>query len=128
MYVASGFSWKIGNLPPQGGSHWMSGDRLGGCPRDAGHLVLVARIHERREKRMGARGLRFELRMELYRQVPRMAGHFRNLDEFAVRRPSGNPQAVFGERALVEAVELVAMPMTLVDRRLAVDAVRQRPR
>src|SRR5206468_11216122 len=89
-------------------------------------LVLVRRLDERREQRMRTRRLRFEFGMELDRDVPRMARQLGDLDELAVRRAAGNPAAVVGERALVEAVELVAMAVTLVNERRAVDVRRQR--
>src|SRR5438874_4798236 len=97
------------------------GARLG-LPR----LVRVGAGDERGEERMRARRLRFELRMELHREIPRVARQLGDLDELAVGRASGDLQAVFGERALVEAVELVAVPMPLVDERRAVHALRER--
>ena len=63
--------------------------------------------------------------MELHRDVPRMSGQFDHLHEFSVRRAAGNPQALVGERLLVEAIELVAMTMALVDRRRAVDLLAE---
>ena len=55
------------------------------APRDA-RLVPVARLDEAREQRMRLQRLRLELRMELHRQVPRVAGQLRDLDELAVGR------------------------------------------
>src|SRR5262245_52793604 len=74
---------------------------------------------------MGPGRLRPELGMELHREVPGMLRELRDLDESAVRRPAGNPKAALGQCPLVQAVELIAVAMTLVDRRRAVDAVRQ---
>src|SRR5262245_32122937 len=107
----------------------VSSHRLGGA-RDAVRgvrgLVLVRGRDERREQRMRTRRLRLEFRMELHGEVPRMTRQLRNLDELAVGRSSRDAQAVLGQRALVEAVELVAMTVALVDERRAVYALRQR--
>ena len=48
-----------------------------------------------------------------------MARQLGDLDELAVGRSAGDAQAVLGERALVEAVELVAVAMALVNRSVA---------
>ena len=40
----------------------------------------------------------------------------------------GDPQAALGQRPLVEAVELIAVTVALVDRRSAVDPLRERAR
>ena len=106
-----------------------SGHRLGRRPLDGvRRLVLVARLDERGEQRMRPRRLRLELRMELHGEIPRMAGQLGDLDELAVGRAAGDPQAVLGERPLVEAVELVAVAVTLVNRARAVDALGERAR
>src|SRR3954471_9976047 len=102
------------------------GHGLRGRPLHAGGLVLVARFDERGEQRVRARRLGLELRMELHRQVPRMAGQLGDLDELSIGRASGDAQPFLGERPLVEAVELVAVTMTLVNQPRAVDALRQR--
>src|SRR5262245_21992402 len=106
----------------------VSSDRLGSRARlrRRARLVQIGRFDEGREERMRARRLRLELRMELHGEVPRMAGQFGDLDELAVGGASRDPQAVLGERLLVQAVELVAMPMALVDQARAVHALRQR--
>ena len=62
-------------------------------------------------------GLRLELRVELHRDVPRVAGQLDDLDELAVERAADDLQALVGQRLLVEAVELVAVAVALVDRR-----------
>ena len=84
------------------------------------------------EQRMRPRRLRLELGMELHGEVPRMAGQLGDLDELAVGRSARDPQAVLGERPLVQAVELVAVAMALVDqrrrRRRAAPASRARAR
>src|SRR5579862_4503341 len=91
-------------------------------------LVLIRGADERREQRVRARRLRLELGMELHGEIPRMPGQLGDLDELAVRRTARDAQAVLVERFLVQAVELVAVTMTLVNQRLAVDALRERSR
>src|SRR5256885_15965760 len=71
---------------------------------------------------------RLELGVELDGDIPRMAGQFCNLDELAVGRTAGNFQTAVGERPLVQAVELVAVTMPLVDEVRAVETLRQRSR
>ena len=44
-----------------------------------------------------------------------MAGQLADLDKLAIRRSARDPQAVFGQRPLVLAVELVAVAMPLVN-------------
>src|SRR5438552_10184483 len=88
--------------------------------------MTVGGVDEAGEQRMRAQRLRLELRMELHGDVPRMSRQLDHLHEFSVRRAAGNPQPFVGERLLVEAVELVAMTMALVDRRRAVDLLAQR--
>ena len=58
------------------------------------HLALVGRLDEAGEQRMRAQRLGLELRMELHRQEPRMAGQLDDLDELAVERPADDAQAV----------------------------------
>ena len=55
-----------------------------------------------------------------------MARQLRDLHELAVRRPAGNPQTVLDQRPLVQAVELVAVAMALVNEVGSVHALRQR--
>src|SRR6185503_13915851 len=69
---------------------------------------------------------RLEFRMELHRDEPGVARQLRDLDEFSVGRSARDAPAFLGERGLVEAVELEAMPMTLVDQVGAVNLARQR--
>src|SRR5438874_2329052 len=45
-----------------------------------------------------------------------MVRQFRDLHELAIRRTPRDPQAMFGESPLVQAVEFVAMTMALGDR------------
>ena len=69
---------------------------------------------------------RLELRVELHRHEPRVPGQLRDLHELAVGRPAGDAHAFLGQRRLVQAVELEAMAMALVDQIGAVDLPRQR--
>ena len=78
-------------------------------------LCLWLRLDEPGEQRMRRERLRLELRMELHRDVPRMRRQLDDLDELAVERAADDLQPVFGQRLLVEAVELVAVAVTLVD-------------
>ena len=82
-------------------------------------------LDEARKQRMRPQRLRFELRMELDREVPRVARQLDDLDELAVDRAADDPQPLFGERLFVETVELVPMPVPLVDDFLAVQLERQ---
>ena len=74
---------------------------------------------------MRAQRLRLELRMELHREIPRVPGQFDDFDELAVERTADDFQAMFDQLGFVQTVELVAMPMTLVDDFLAVEPERQ---
>src|SRR5581483_5246096 len=91
-----------------------------------GVLVREGGGDEAGEQRVRAERLRAELRMELHGEVPGMARELRDLDELAVGRPAGDAEAVLGQRPLVQAVELVAVAMTLVNERPPVNLVRQR--
>src|SRR5215813_2575943 len=91
-------------------------------------LVLVARFDESGEQRVRLQRLRLELGMELHRHVPRMRGQLDNLDELPVERSAHDLEALLGQRALVEAVELVAMTVPLVDQIGPVQCVRFRAR
>src|SRR5262245_55337781 len=75
--------------------------------RVVSRLVAVRCLDEAREERVRPRRLRLELRVELHRQEPGVARQLGDLDEAAVGRASGDPEAVLDERPLVEAVELV---------------------
>src|SRR6267154_6442870 len=81
----------------------------------AGALVLRSGSDERGKERMRPGRLRLEFRMELNGDVPRMAGQFGDLHELAVRRPTRDTQAVLGQGALIQTIELVAMPVPLVN-------------
>ena len=89
----------------------------------ARRLVRERRLDEAGEERMRPQRLRQELRVELHGDVPRVAGQFEDLDELAVGRPARDPGAVLDQDRLVEPVELVPVPVPLVDERR-----RRRPR
>src|SRR5206468_284750 len=55
-------------------------------------LVLVRRLDKARKERMRPRRLRLEFRVELNREVPRVARQLGNLHELAVGRPAGDAQ------------------------------------
>src|SRR5256886_15639739 len=84
-------------------------------------LVLQRCADERGEQRMRMRRLRLELRMELHGEIPRVLRQFGDLDELAVRRAARDAHAVLRQRALVQAVELVAVTVPLGDRVRPVD-------
>src|SRR5689334_17084155 len=91
-------------------------------------LVLAGGVDEPGEQRMWLLRLALELRMELHRHVPRMVRQLDDLDELPVERAAHHLQPLVRQRLLVEAVELVAMAMTLVDDVGAIQTVRERSR
>ena len=97
------------------GAHSFSPTTAAGRRMPRRELVLVARVDEAGEERMRLERLRLELRVELHRDVPRMRRQLDDLDELAVERAADDLQALVGQRLLVEAVELVAMAVALVD-------------
>ena len=60
------------------------------------HLALVGRFDEARKQRMRTQRLRLELRMELHRQIPGMAGQLDDFDELAVERSADDAQPGVG--------------------------------
>src|ERR1700730_9158815 len=64
--------------------------------------------------------------MELAAEKPGMVGRLDDFDVILVRSPARDAQAGAGEDFLVVAVELVAMPVPLVNFELAVGAMRER--
>src|SRR5258705_5567297 len=64
--------------------------------------------------------------MELHGDEPGMRRQLCDLDELAIWRSARHPHAVLRQRRLVQAVELEAVAMTLVDQALAVDLFRER--
>src|SRR4051812_3620676 len=89
-------------------------------------LVRVAGVDESGEERVRLERLRLELGMELHRHVPRVLRQLEDLDELPVQRAADDLQPLVGQRLLVEAVELVAVAMALVDHVAAVERVRLR--
>src|SRR5687767_2782297 len=88
----------------------------------------MARLDEAREQWVRAQWLRFELRMELHRDIPGMSRQLNDLHEFAVRGLARNAESLVGEHRFVKTVELVPMPMALEDGSRAVDLFGERPR
>ena len=82
-----------------------------------GELSRMTRLNEPTKEGMGIERLRFELRMELHRDVPRMGRQFDDLDELPIERSPDNLQTVLGQRPFIQAVEFVAMTMSFVDHR-----------
>src|SRR4029453_15041702 len=76
--------------------------------------MSIGRFDEAGKQRMRTQRLRSKLGMKLNSKIPRMRRQFGDLDEFSIRRTARNAQAVFGERAFVETVELVTVAMTLL--------------
>src|SRR6188472_1671550 len=101
------------------------GRRVGMPVRD---LVAVACLDESGEERMRRERLRFELGMELHRDVIGMRRQLDHLDELAVERAADNLEPLVGERLLVEAIELVTVPVALLDHLAAVELLRARAR
>src|SRR5271157_5515357 len=91
----------------------------------ASKTVLVRRLDERRKQRMRLQRLRLELGMELAAQEVGVVGNLDDLDVGAVGRCAADAQSACGKRALVLAVELVPMAMTLADLVPPVRLVRQ---
>ena len=86
-----------------------------------GKLPRMTGVNKTSEERMGSERFRFELRVELHRDVPRMGWQFDDLDELTVERSPDDLQTVIGQRFFVQAIEFVAMTVALVDHRLAVE-------
>src|SRR6185503_3589258 len=91
-------------------------------------LVAAAGLDEPGKQRVRLQRLRLELRVELHRDVPRVRWQLDDLDELAVERAPHDFEPLLGQRLLVEAVELVAMAVALVDDVAAIEGVRLRPR
>src|ERR1019366_5656678 len=77
--------------------------------------VLIRRADERFEQRMRLHGLRFELGMELASQEPRMVRNFADLHVGAVGRLPGNTQSGRLQTFFIFPVELIAVPVALLD-------------
>src|SRR5436190_87245 len=89
-------------------------------------LVPVARLDESGEQRVRLERLRLELGVELHRDVVGMVGQLDDLDELAIERAADDLQPLVGQRLFIETVELVAMPVALLDDVGAVERVRAR--
>ena len=64
---------------------------------------------------MGFQRLAFEFRVELDGNKPWMIGQFDDLDQASIGAGSGEADAIRFELLSILIVELVAMPMSLVD-------------
>src|SRR6266581_8098159 len=110
---------------------------LRGCPRrsaegrsvlrlgDAAHaafLMLDGGADKRGEERMRLEWLGLEFRMELAAEEPGMLRRLDDLHVVAVGRAAGDTESGIGERLFVFAIELVAVPVALVDFGCAVRA------
>src|SRR6185436_5813602 len=81
-------------------------------------------VNKTSEERMGIERFRFELRVELHRDVPRMGRELDDLDELPVERSADDLKTVIGQRFFIQAIEFVSMAMAFVDDRLAVQLMR----
>ena len=88
--------------------------------------ALEGRADEPAEERGRPRRARLELRVELARDEPGMVGQLDDLDEPPLLERAGDDEPVRDELFAVLVVHLVAVPVALVDRRLAVDLARAR--
>ena len=80
------------------------------------------RADERMEERVRRERLRFEFRMELASQKPRVVRGLDNLHVLAVGRSSGDAESGVGQRLFVFAVEFVAVAVAFADIGCAVGA------
>jgi len=90
--------------------------------------ILKAGANERGKQRMRSKRLRFEFRMKLAANEPRMIRHFDNFDIHAIGCPAGNAESGARERLLVLAIKFVAMAVALGDFECAVSLMRKRAR
>src|SRR6266545_2888542 len=91
-------------------------------------LVTMARVDESGEQRVRLQRLRLELGMELHRDVIRVRRQLDDFNELSVERAADDLEPFFGQRLFVQAIELVAMAMALVDDVAAIQRVRLRSR
>ena len=75
-------------------------------------LVAVGSRNEARKQRMRLQWLRFEFRVELAAQEPRMVRQLGNLHEVSVRRIAGEFHAVAADDFFIFPVELIAMAVS----------------
>src|SRR5215469_10657038 len=88
--------------------------------------MLVRRLDERREQRMGLERLRLELGMELAPEEERMLGNLDNLNVGSIGRSACNAQASRRQYAFILAIKLIAMAMALADLGLSVGLESER--
>jgi len=86
-----------------------------------GKFPRMTGLNEASEERVRVERFRFELRMELHRDVPRMGRKLDDFNELAVERSPDDLQAVIGQGFFIQAVELVPMTVSFVDHRLGVE-------
>src|SRR5581483_6747920 len=91
-------------------------------------LVLQRGLDERREQRMPGARRRRELRVELAADEPRMAGQLDHLAQLLALRQARHAQPLVLQPLDVLVVDLVAVPVPLVDGVGAVDLARERCR
>src|SRR5207302_2550798 len=95
------------------------------CSRQA---MLVRRSNKGCEQRMRRQWLRFEFRMELAAEEPRMIRQLNDFHEILVRRDARNDQTVFGKHLLELPIEFVPMTMPLGNDVRFVNTIGQRTR
>src|SRR5262245_57759793 len=84
-----------------------------GLPLAALGAALDGGPDESGKQRLCGRWFRFEFRMKLHGEKPRMIGQLDDLDELAVRARAGKGKAVGDELLPIHVVELVAVAMPL---------------
>src|SRR3954449_10881635 len=99
-----------------------SADRFAvACPRQGGADELTEQWRRPRRARL-------ELRMELAGNEPRMVRQLDDLDEAAALKRARDHEPCIDELRAVVVVDLVPVPVPLVDDRLAVRLLRARAR
>ena len=66
-----------------------------------GELSRMTRLNEPTKEGMGIERFRFELRVELHRDVPRMGRELDDLDELPVERSADDLKTVIGQRFFI---------------------------
>src|ERR1035437_5324234 len=93
--------------------------------RQATPPVLIGGADKRLEEGMRLHRLGLELGMELAAEIPRMIGDLADLDIGLVRRLARDAQPRGFQPVFVFPVELIAVPVALVDPARAIGAVRE---
>src|SRR5579871_5831210 len=75
--------------------------------------IFQARADERAEERMRLQRLRFEFRVELASEEPRMVRHFHDFNVHTIRRAARNAETSACERLVKFAIKFVPMSMAL---------------